>query len=269
MPEECPSRLNLLQVKFGALFERPRSPYIQVFSETKSRGLRGIDPKIGNILSKNTRNMSYIPMLRERFRSGLRGIGNLLARSPVFERGRCHERAAPTLATLARCPRAALDLIHPPRRARHPPPGSLQPKANRDGEPCGLAAVIACGLLGGVFSAWKVRFRPLRATTRRASPADIAIWPTANGNCWGPDMMPVNAPLAALEWKVDRPGKAKQKPDGDRAWLAAFTEQNPTSLGFVVLVDFADGGVLRRLSVSRCEGRAWDEEWLVQPSRET
>ena len=49
-------------------------------------------------------------------------------------------------------------------------------------------------------------------------------------------MMPVNAPLAALEWKVDRPGKAKQKPDGDRAWLTAFTEQNRDSLGFVVLV---------------------------------
>ncbi len=82
-------------------------------------------------------------------------------------------------------------------------------------------------------------------------------------------MMPVDAPLAALEWKVDRPGKAKQNPDGDRAWLAAFTEQNPTSLGFVVLVEFADGGVVRRLSVSRCEGGAWDDEWLVRPSRET
>ena len=76
-------------------------------------------------------------------------------------------------------------------------------------------------------------------------------------------MMPVDAPLAALEWKVDRPGKAKQNPDGDRAWLAAFTEQNPTSIGF------ADGGVLRRLSVSRCEGGAWDDEWLVLPARET
>ena len=71
-------------------------------------------------------------------------------------------------------------------------------------------------------------------------------------------MMPVNAPLAVLEWKCDRPGKPRQNPDGDRAWLAAFTEQNPTSLGFVVLVDFADGGVLRRLSVARCEGRAWE-----------
>ena len=82
-------------------------------------------------------------------------------------------------------------------------------------------------------------------------------------------MMPVNAPLAALEWKCDRPGKPRQNPDGDRAWLTAFTEQNRDSLGFVVLVDFADGGVVRRLSVSRCECGTWDEEWLVQPSRET
>ena len=82
-------------------------------------------------------------------------------------------------------------------------------------------------------------------------------------------MMPGNAPLAALEWKVDRPGKAKQNPDGDRAWLTAFTEQNRDSLGFAVLVDFADGGVVRRLSVSRCEGGAWDDEWLVLPARET
>lgn len=33
-------------------------------------------------------------------------------------------------------------------------------------------------------------------------------------------MMPVIAPLAALEQKVDRPGN----PDGDRAWLSAFTD---------------------------------------------
>jgi len=118
----------------------------------------------------------------------------------------------------------------------------------------------------GIESAVK---QPEGVGERRASPADIAIWPTANGNCWGPDMMPVNAPLAVLEWKVDRPGKAKQNPDGDRAWLTAFTEQNRDSLGFVVLVDFTDGGVVRRLSVARCECGTWDEEWLVQPSRET
>lgn len=36
-----------------------------------------------------------------------------------------------------------------------------------------------------------------------------------------------------------------------------------------VLVEFAEGGVVRRLSVARCEGGAWDEGWLVLPVRET
>ena len=111
--------------------------------------------------------------------------------------------------------------------------------------------------------------QPEGVGSRLSAPKDVVIWPAANGNCWGPDMLPVNAPLAVLEWKVDRPGKPKQKPDGDEAWLTAFTEQNRATLGYAVLLDFADGGTLTRLSVTRCQGGEWDEEWLVLPARET
>ena len=82
-------------------------------------------------------------------------------------------------------------------------------------------------------------------------------------------MMPVNAPLAVLEWNCDRPGKARQSPDGDRAWLKAFTEQNRDCLGYAVLVEFTDGGVVRRLSVDRCEGGAWDEGWFESSVHKT
>jgi hypothetical protein len=66
-----------------------------------------------------------------------------------------------------------------------------------------------------------------------------------------------------------RPGKEKQKPDGDREWLAAFTVENPSSLGYAVLVDFAEGGGLRRLTVSRREGGEWSEQWFARLARET
>ena len=78
--------------------------------------------------------------------------------------------------------------------------------------------------------------------SRLSAPKDVVIWPAANGNCWSPDMLPVNAPLAVLEWKCYRPGKAKQNPDG---------------------------GVLRRLSMARRRGGAWEDEWLVLPAGET
>jgi hypothetical protein len=118
----------------------------------------------------------------------------------------------------------------------------------------------------GIESAVK---QPAGIGQRRTSPADIAIWATPHGNCWSPEMLPVAAPLAVLEWKCNRPGKEKQKPDDDRAWLTAFTTENLASLGYSVLVDFTEGSVLRRLTVSRCEGREWSEGWFERPARET
>jgi hypothetical protein len=106
--------------------------------------------------------------------------------------------------------------------------------------------------------------QPEGVGSRLSAPKDVVIWPRPHGNCWSPDMLPVNPPLAVLEWKCDRPGKPKQSPDGDRAWLTAFAEQNPGSLGYAVLAEFVDGGVLRRLSVARCEGGEWDEEWFAR-----
>jgi hypothetical protein len=112
----------------------------------------------------------------------------------------------------------------------------------------------------GIESAVK---QPEGIGERRTSPADIAIWSKPLSNCWSPEMLPVAAPLAVLEWKCDRPGIEKQKPDGDREWLTAFTVENPASLGYAVLVDFAEGGVLRRLTVVRCSGGVWDEGWFA------
>ncbi len=104
--------------------------------------------------------------------------------------------------------------------------------------------------------------------TRPASPKDLVIWEEPYSTSWSSAMLPMRAPLAILEWKSQRPEKAKQKTDDDREWLCKFTEQNPNRLGYSVLVDWTDDGVLREVTVSRCQGGEWSEEWfrMAQPS---
>lgn len=76
-------------------------------------------------------------------------------------------------------------------------------------------------------------------------------------------MLPVRSPIAILEWKAQRPTTAKQKTDDDRAWVEAFSRENPDSLGFLVWMEWAPGGILKLVQVSRCSNGEWNENWFV------
>jgi hypothetical protein len=77
-------------------------------------------------------------------------------------------------------------------------------------------------------------------------------------------MLPEHSPLAVLEWKAQRPTAATQDTDKDREWLTAFSRDNPGSVGYSVFLEWAEGGLLRRMEVSRCSEGRWDDRWFVR-----
>lgn len=101
--------------------------------------------------------------------------------------------------------------------------------------------------------------------TKLSSLKDVVIWDVPFGTCWTPHMKPERAPLAVLEWKSQRELGSKQDTSADRAWLKAFCEENPDSQGYAVFLDWAADGVLRGMTVSRCVGGAWNNEWFRRP----
>jgi hypothetical protein len=107
--------------------------------------------------------------------------------------------------------------------------------------------------------------QPEGVGSRPAAPKDLVIWEQPCSTSWSPTMQPERSPLAILEWKSQRPDKVKQKTDEDREWLQAFTEENASSIGYSVFVDWSGDGVLQALRVARCQDGLWDDDWLRVP----
>jgi hypothetical protein len=101
--------------------------------------------------------------------------------------------------------------------------------------------------------------------SRPASPKDIVIWDSPFGTCWTPEMEPLHAPLAVLEWKSQHPTGPSQNTSNDEAWLRDFCEQNPASDGYSVSLAWTPQGLLREISVKRCRTGKWNNAWFRRP----
>jgi hypothetical protein len=106
--------------------------------------------------------------------------------------------------------------------------------------------------------------QPETVGTRLTAPKDLVIWGQPCDTCWSPEMSPERSPLAVLEWKVQRPTAAKQSTAEDQEWLTEFSRENPSSLGYSVFVEWAEGGLLRKMEVTRCSEGLKRERWFVR-----
>jgi len=79
---------------------------------------------------------------------------------------------------------------------------------------------------------------------RPSAAKDLVIWRGPLDVAWDSSWEPVNIPWVVLEWKTHRFGRFDMSNEQkvfdkhDREWLTRFTEQNPTSFGYAVTVDF-------------------------------
>ena len=70
---------------------------------------------------------------------------------------------------------------------------------------------------------------------------DVVIWPAPFMTCWDEQWQATRVPWAIMEFKQwrDRP-KSVLFDQRDSDWVAAWTMENPKSLGYVVTIDLAD-----------------------------
>jgi hypothetical protein len=81
-----------------------------------------------------------------------------------------------------------------------------------------------------------------RGYSRPSAAKDLVIWRGPLDVAWDSDWKPVHVPWVVIEWKTRRNGRSNSMFDNhDVRWLKAFSEQQPTSLGYAVTVDFAKG----------------------------
>jgi hypothetical protein len=106
--------------------------------------------------------------------------------------------------------------------------------------------------------------QPSGVGARPTAHKDLVIWDEPCVACWSPEMLPDRSPLAVLEWKAQRPTAATQNTEKDREWLTAFSRDNPGSVDYSVFLEWAEGGLLRRMEVSRCSEGRWDDRWFVR-----
>ena len=89
---------------------------------------------------------------------------------------------------------------------------------------------------------------------------DLSIWPGPGMACWSSSGAPANHPIALLEWKVRRPGRAFQGRNHDRAWLSAYARWQPHFVGYGVALDLQRRKW--RLWVERFCGNETQAPWL-------
>lgn len=73
-----------------------------------------------------------------------------------------------------------------------------------------------------------------------AARKDLVIWSKPLQTTWSTNWEPVRSPKAVMEWKVFRdrlPGRLFDRHDVE--WITSYTEEQPTSFGYLVSVDFA------------------------------
>lgn len=70
---------------------------------------------------------------------------------------------------------------------------------------------------------------------------DVVIWPEPYMSCWDEQWKATRVPRAVLEFKQwrSRP-KSMLFDQNDSEWVAAWTIENPKSLGYVVTIDLSD-----------------------------
>lgn len=77
---------------------------------------------------------------------------------------------------------------------------------------------------------------------RPSAAKDLVIWRRPLDVAWDSGWKPIRIPWVVIEWKTRRSGRSNSTFDKhDVRWLTAFSEQNPTSLGYAVTVDFSKG----------------------------
>jgi hypothetical protein len=74
---------------------------------------------------------------------------------------------------------------------------------------------------------------------KKSARKDLVIWDDPHQNSWSDQWEPINIPKVVMEWKVKfRPGF--QQPGfntHDIEWIRLYSEENPSCIGCVVLVD--------------------------------
>lgn len=93
---------------------------------------------------------------------------------------------------------------------------------------------------------------PTLANKKKTVNKDLVIWEKGAMNCFkrsGNNLITDYAPLAVLEWKVlgfwrklRHPDNVKKSNEYDREWLEAFTKQNPSTLGYAILLNIEQEG---------------------------
>lgn len=71
---------------------------------------------------------------------------------------------------------------------------------------------------------------------------DVVIWPEPFMSCWDRQWQATRVPRVVMEFKQWR-DKPRRLPfdKKDSEWISTWTAENPTSLGYVVTVDLAEG----------------------------
>lgn len=81
---------------------------------------------------------------------------------------------------------------------------------------------------------------------RPSAPKDLVIWNDPFGTTWSVGWHPTNYPRVVMEWKTIRSGHPPEEFDGhDLGWLEAFTNDAPSSLGYLVQVYCAKEPIVR------------------------
>jgi len=79
---------------------------------------------------------------------------------------------------------------------------------------------------------------------------------------WTRDLRPYYAPLAILEWKLDKPRPF----EADVKWLRQYTTENPGCVGYVVGLNHEDAGAFS-VSVTRVAQGSQQVDWFEHTGR--
>lgn len=97
---------------------------------------------------------------------------------------------------------------------------------------------------------------------KRAVAKDLMIWPRPKMTTWTRDGRPYHAPIALLEWKINK--SVPYEPDVK--WLEEYTTENPRCVGYAVGVNQDKAGQFS-VGVTRVACGKREDDWFVHIGR--
>lgn len=89
---------------------------------------------------------------------------------------------------------------------------------------------------------------------------DLVIWSQPETACWNSHWIPVNHPLAILEWKVHRPGHPNREVRKEREWLRQYCAWQQKVVAYAIEVNLATTPFALRCT--RFHGKSETPSWL-------